>query len=335
LLNVLIIGCGNIAGRFDESAPSDRLPLTHAGAFRAHGGYKMVACVEPDRQRRAEFMQHWSIAEGHDNVALLKDRVGAFDIVSICSPTALHASHLGAAIELRPRLIFCEKPVTPSVRESEYWNQKCEEAGILLAVNHTRRWAPDVQRLAVELRDGKWGALRAVVGHYNKGAMNNGGHMIDLLRLLVGELNIVSVGAPSWDFWQDDPTVPANLLSDSGVPVYLNATHAGDFSFFELELFTSEAVLAMEGGGAQWRIRRAEPSATFKGYKSLGNSQSQAGEYSQAMTNAAANIEAAVLRGEALASTGESALRAQRVCERMRTEALAQQSSSVTSGNRT
>jgi predicted dehydrogenase len=334
VLNVLIIGCGNIAGRFDEGGTPSSLPLTHAGAFRAHGGFKLAACVEPDQSRRSEFMLRWSVEHGYESPEALRQHVGAFDVISICSPTAMHAAHLDVAVSLRPRLIFCEKPVTPSVNESEYWSSKCAAAGILLAVNHTRRWAPDVRRLGNELRAGEWGTLRSVIGHYNKGVMNNGGHMIDLLRMLVGEMSICTVGRAVWDFWKDDPSVPATLISEDGVPICLNATHAADYSCFELELFTSTAVLVMESGGGQWRVRRAADSPTFKGYRSLGASETRAGEYSQAMSNAVANIADAILCGAPLASTGESALRAQRICQQLRVAAATQQPfSTASSGN--
>jgi predicted dehydrogenase len=328
MLNVLIIGCGNIAGRFDEGVVGERLPLTHAGAFVADGGFRLAACVEADQHRRLDFMSRWSIPHGYANLSDLRERVGEFDVVSICSPTAVHAEHLEAALQLRPRLIFSEKPVTPSVAQTTSCVEKCAAAGVLLAVNHTRRWAPDVRRLSEDLRSGHWGTLRSVVCHYNKGVMNNGGHMIDLLRALLGEVRVVGVGRPIWDFWEDDPTVTASLLSESDVPVYLNATHAGDFSYFEVQFFTSTAVIAMEDGGAHWRIRRATDSPTFRGYKSLGQSEQRPGEYARSMLNAAANIRDAVLNGATLASTGDSALSAQRVCEQIRLAAGANPKSS-------
>jgi len=317
VLTVLIIGCGNIAGRFDE-ATRPSLPLTHAGAFAADGGFRLAACAEPDDNRRKEFMERWAIPAGCADASALAEQAGRFDVISICSPTALHAEHLDAAVRLRPRLIFCEKPLTPTLAQSTSWVEKCAAAGILLAVNHTRRWAPDVLRLSEELRRGQWGTLRSVVAHYNKGVTNNGGHMIDLLHLLLGELRVVGVGKPVHDFWNDDPTVAASLLSDSGVPVYLNATHAGDYAHFELELFTSEAAIVMENGGAQWRVRRAGASPTFKGYTTLGEGEVRPGEYARSMLRAAANIRDAVLNGALLASTGSSALAAQRLCEQIK-----------------
>ena len=50
---VLIVGCGNIAGGFDHEQPGTDTPFTHAGAYCRHGGFALAACVEPDAERRA------------------------------------------------------------------------------------------------------------------------------------------------------------------------------------------------------------------------------------------------------------------------------------------
>ena len=321
-VRVLFIGCGNIAGGFDAQRAPGELPLTHAGAFQRHGGFELAACVDPDEGKRLAFMARWNVPHGFacpDDHALKALR---FDLVSICSPTAFHAAHLEAALALRPRVVFCEKPVTPSVAETSRWVARCEEAGIALAVNHTRRWAPDVRRLQGELVAGHWGALRSVTGWYNKGILNNGGHLVDLARWLAGDLNFKAAGRPVHDHWADDPTVPALLEADGGVPVQLCTGHAADYALFELQLVTARAVIVMENGGMSWRVRNSIESPHFKGYRSLAPASPLPGEYEHAMSEAASNLHAAVTRGDALASTGASALAAQRICEQIRDSAL-------------
>ena len=191
-LDVLIIGCGNIAGGFDVVRAPDAAPFTHAGAFRRHGRYRLSACVEPDGVRRSEFMRHWGVPNGYPTINDAVESGFRFDVVSVCSPTDCHANDVRVALRLQPRLIFCEKPVTPSVATTAGLVQACEEAGVLLAVNHTRRWDPEVTRIRSELARGVWGPVRTVVGLYNKGVLNNGSHMIDLLHHLL--VRVVPLG---------------------------------------------------------------------------------------------------------------------------------------------
>lgn len=314
---VLIVGCGKIAGGFDESRAAGEPPFTHAGAFRQHPGFRLSACVEPDPLRRREFMQRWSIPAGFSTIAELQAAGLRPAVVSICSPTDSHAADLEAAVALRPSLIFCEKPVTPSLAATHKLVGTCEQAGIHLAVNYTRRWAPDVIRLKTELEGGHWGAVRGFAGLYNKGVLNNGGHMVDLVRYLAGPLDVIGATDAVHDFFAHDPTATALLRSREGVPVSLTGGHAADYSVFELQVIAENGLLVMENGGMNWRLRKPTDSPHFTGYRSLGRATEVEGLYGRAMAAAVENLHAALTTGAPLLSTGRTAIETQAVCERI------------------
>jgi predicted dehydrogenase len=315
-LSVLIVGCGNIAGRFDAGRPGD-WPRTHAGAYTRDGRFELAACVEPDDARRAEFMQSWKVAAGFRSMDDAARGEGRFDVISICSPTASHAHGLRAALGLQPKLIFCEKPASASAAETARLITACRDVHVDLAVNYTRRWDPAVADLKRGMEEKRWGALRSVVGYYNKGLMNNGSHMLDLLNLLLGPLRVIHVGKPVEDF-ADDPTLPAWLETAAGLPVQIACAHAADFAFFELQFIFARAVISMEEGGLYWRERAAADSAEFAGYRVPGEGARRPGGYNQAMQRSIDNIHGAIQRRDPLASTGESALAAQKLCEEIR-----------------
>jgi predicted dehydrogenase len=104
---VLIIGCGRIAGGFDADRPADAPPLTHAGAFSKDPRFTIAACVEPDTERREAFRRRWDVGEAAADLASLGAAPGAFDVVSLCSPTEAHAADLEAVLALKPKLVFC------------------------------------------------------------------------------------------------------------------------------------------------------------------------------------------------------------------------------------
>ncbi|WP_296869703.1 Gfo/Idh/MocA family oxidoreductase [Tibeticola sp.] len=316
-LSVLIVGCGNVAGGYDSGPDDSQAPLTHAGAYHRHPGFRLAACIEPDDARRRAFQARWGVPSGWSCIAQLPAG-SRFDVISICSPTPMHLHDVRASLALSPRLIFCEKPIAPSSREAAEVVSLCDQAGVPLAVNHTRRWAPDVVNLAKRLTTGEWGPLRSISGLYNKGVLNNGSHLIDLLHALVGPVEPVAALAPVADGMPGDPTVPALLKAvDTGLPIHLRTAHAADYAVFELELVMAGGVLCMEDGGFRWRERRAQESPDFPGYRSLGSGSASAGEYRQAMTHAVDNLHSAVVRNEPLRSTGATALKAQLVCERI------------------
>jgi predicted dehydrogenase len=321
MLSVLIIGCGNIAGGFD--AAGSNTVLTHAGAYRRHGGFRLAGCVEPDAGRRTAFQQRWGIEHTY---ASLPEALGSgthYDVISVCSPTPQHAADLNMVLRASPRLVFCEKPLAAEIKEATGLVAACRDAGILLAVNYTRRWDPEISAFKSALERGVWGPVRSAVGYYNKGVLNNGSHMVDLLQHLLGPLELQATGTAQSDHSAEDPTVPALLATTNATPVHLATGAAGDYALFELQVVTAKGVVAIEQGGFSWRERLVRESPRFAGYHDIGDDTQRPGGYPKAMLRAATNIHEALTQGAELASTGETALAAQTICDQIRQRALA------------
>ncbi|PIT76125.1 Gfo/Idh/MocA family protein [Limnohabitans sp. B9-3] len=323
---VLIIGCGNMAGGYDLLQSEDALPLGHAKAFSKHGGFTVSACVDPDAAKREVFQQRWQVPVGYTSLQEAA-AVGPFDVVSICSPTHAHATDIQFALALKPKLIFCEKPITVNLQESQRAVQACADQQVLLAVNYSRRWSPQVAQLKADLAEDHWGAVRSVSAVYNKGILNNGSHMLDLLLCLFGPLRISSVGQAVDDFFPNDPTVDVTLQTEQGLPIQLNVAHAQDYTLFEMQIVTEKGVINMEDGGARWRFRHAKPSEQLAGYRFLNAGEWVSPQGSYALTGAVANIFDALQNGAPLASSGSNALQAQALCEQIQHMASAQAAS--------
>ena len=262
-------------------------------------------------------MSVWGVPTGFRTIEEAVKSGHRFDVISICSPTTCHEHDLEIAVGLKPKLIFCEKPLTTSLMGTERLVEECGKGNVLLAVNYSRRFDPDVWKLKVDMQRGHWGRTRSISGCYNKGILNNGSHMLDLVSLLVGPLKLVAVGKPIYDFFPDDPAIPVWLEGADAVPIQIVCGHAEDYAIFELQLLFSQGALTMEEGGLFWRERRVVDSAVFKGYRVLDDGMRRPGQYSKSMLRAVANIHEAITEGKPLASTGESALMAQRLCEQI------------------
>ncbi len=319
--SVLIIGAGRIAGGFDAQRPELSPPLAHVKAYQQHGGFEVEAVIEPDAATRKSFQQRWKLPVDYTSFGELQRTKNHFDVISICSPTIAHASDLESALTLKPKLIFCEKPLTFSLAESRRLATACKETNVILAVAHLRRWAPDIVRLRERLHQGYWGKLRAVQAIYNKGVLNNGSHLIDLLHFLFGELKLTGVGQPVIDYLPEDPSVPAMLETTEGVCIQLAVAHAADYALFEVQLITEHGIISMENGGLQWRFRSVTDSRNFNGYRVLTEGTTISGEVDLAFKHAISNIYEALTQGSPLASTGETALAAQHVCEMLHQQA--------------
>ncbi|MBF0285320.1 MAG: Gfo/Idh/MocA family oxidoreductase [Magnetococcales bacterium] len=314
-LTALIVGCGQIAGGFDERAesPGDAV-LTHAGAYSRHPEFMIAACVEPDTARRQAFMDYWGVPVGFSTLEGCLRTGMAFDVVSVCAPTPLHGSLLEKLLTAPVRAVFCEKPLTDDLERSRYWVREYEESGKLLAVNYLRRWTPGITALRDELASGAWGGVISAMGSYVKGLLNNGSHLVDLLHYLLGPSLPVAALESRHDFFPKDPTVDAVLRLEQGGLAYLVGGDARAFTLFELTLIMEKGRIVVENSGRSIRRQRVGEDPQFAGYRILEPGEIEETGLGQAMPLAVENLRAALREKAPLASTGRTALEAQEVC---------------------
>lgn len=80
----------------------------------------------------------------------------AIDAVFICSPTNTHATMIKEAAA-SGKHIFCEKPVSFSVEETEEALKAVEKAGIQLQVGFNRRFDPNFRKIRLLVQEGEVG----------------------------------------------------------------------------------------------------------------------------------------------------------------------------------
>ena len=282
-----------------------------------------MSCVDPNLERRNAFAQAWNIGNGYSdlNEALATCN---YDVVSICSPSAMHIENLAQVLAARPKAVFCEKPIGTPAMAAKKMVQDYERDGVALAVNYSRRWDPEIGELKQAIQTGTWGAVRSATGHYTKGLLHNGAHMIDLLMLLLGDVRQINALHTTVDHNSDDPSVDAFLIMGDGVRVHLVAGDARDFPIFELTLVMENGVVSIEQGGLTIRQRPAVDSPLFTGHRVIEDRPSRPGGARAAMMAAVTNIHDHITNGVPLASTGITALASERVCNDLTAAAQAQ-----------
>ena len=115
ILKTLIVGCGNIAGGFDLNR--NGLPLTHVGAYKYHGKFDVIGCVDSNKKKLVNFSKKWSVKNSFLNLKEAYLSGLDFDVISICSDTKSHFELVKQALKLKPKLIFCEKPLALKLKK--------------------------------------------------------------------------------------------------------------------------------------------------------------------------------------------------------------------------
>lgn len=318
MLNVLIVGCGNIAGNLDGVHFDKKFPVTHAGAYSSNTYFKIVGCVDTNKNKSKYFADTWNIPNTFNSINEAINSNINFDVISICSPTSNHYNDVMDSLLLSPKLIFCEKPVTESLLASKKLKLACEKADVLLAVNYLRRWDDALIKLKDEIESKKYGNLHSIVCYYNKGLLNNGSHMLDLLSFLFGNLELKYSSTSEHDFFDNDPSINAVLETPSSIPISLVVgAPAKKFSIFEMQMIFDKSMICMRDGGLKWSKRKVKDSKIFEGYKVLGSDSVKIGSYKNAMSNAINNIRYAITKGDPLNSNIDNAISSQKICEKI------------------
>ena len=142
-MNFAIVGCGHIAKK-------------HAEAIEKIKQAKLVAVCDKVPQAIDEYVQTYG-AKPYENLSdMLNDRT--IDVVSICTPSGLHASIAVEAAKAGKHVIV-EKPIALTLEDADQIINACKENNVKLAVVHPNRFRPVVQELRKLMDEGRFGKL--------------------------------------------------------------------------------------------------------------------------------------------------------------------------------
>lgn len=314
MLRAAIIGAGRIAQGYNT--PGDGKILTHAAAYKDRRDVELVAICDLDVDRARAAAKLWDIPScAKKPEELAGERP---DIISICTNTETHAAILESAIALRPRAIFCEKPIAATLADAERLSDACAEQQIQLTVNYSRRFIKAIQAAAARARGGRAGRLVSARMKYYGGLFNNGSHLINLLQAFINFEIAAGAAAHRGESAPGDPTLSGafvlqcadgeKLLSVEGYP-------PGRLTPLELELiFEDERILIEERDGTRvFRSILAENSS-YPGYFEFAEPDETRADPSEPMRNAVAHVINRLSGLEEPISDGISAVRTLRAC---------------------
>jgi predicted dehydrogenase len=313
-LPALVVGCGAVGSQYDEGRAGD-LPLTHAGAYRAHEATRLDAGVDPDPDARRRFEEHWGIPCYPELDAALAEHQPT--IISVCTPFETHLAVVDQALGAGARALWVEKPLATTHSEGEKMVAACARAGAALQVNFLRRFDPFHQSVA-KILDNTTAPLLHADFRFSGSLRDFGSHAFDLFRWFTGE--------PGWVRAVRLPTgEPVVLLgAPSGVTASFTRVPAESIELFECYLFTSECMLSLAGLGEQLLTAEAKPSVLFRDVLRLSKPVVSSGGLEHAMIEGVDSLVSHLKSGTPLLCGGADGLAALAIQEAAE-ESLARQ----------
>jgi predicted dehydrogenase len=265
-LRAAVIGCGWIGA--GESLHRESVGIqSHAEAYASHSRTVLSAVVDESADSVKKAAVRWNAGQSFtDSVEMLK----AVDpeIVSICTPDALHASSLLTVLNSGTslRAILAEKPIALNVLEAREVKAVADSRGVILGVNYSRRYCPAYAELRAEIQSGILGGIQQIHGFYGKGLVHNGTHWIDLVRFLCGEIShmrALPLAVPC------DDTPAVSIVLRNGVTAILQPSKPEAFTLFEMDLLAEKGRVRMVSGGLIMERYTLASSRYFSGHTEL------------------------------------------------------------------
>lgn len=179
-VKVGVVGLGRIGTLLDEKEFWGYKPYTHLGGYLAVPECEVVAITDTDFGKAWSVGTKYGIFNVFENAREMIQKCPV-DLVSVCTPTE---NHLDVVMDVAPyvKAIFCEKPITDSIKTAKKLVETCKRYGVILAVNQTRRWNPVWQEVKQRIDRGEIGKLLYAVGYFSGSYLRCGVHMFDLMN---------------------------------------------------------------------------------------------------------------------------------------------------------
>jgi len=263
-----IVGCGRIGSEFDND-PKRKQISTHAGAYSAVDEVELAAACDLDEGKLEKCGKRWQIQSLYRDLGEML-RSQTLDILSICTWNSTHLEIVEKAAGSGVRAIFCEKPIADSLISADKMIELCNRKGVILQIDHQRRFDKFHREVRTFLQDGKLGRIQHVNFHYTAGIANTGSHMFDLLRFLFGDVEWAqAIYSENLSHNPDDPNIDGMLRFRNGPLCMVQACDARNYLVFEMDCLGTEGRLRVTHSGFDIELYDVKESELFSGYREI------------------------------------------------------------------
>ena len=170
----VLIGCGNVSGR-------------HARAYLAQGNVELVAACDVNPDNLSRTCDELNIPGRYASHQDLFRHERGVDLVSVCTYPKVHAEQTIAAANAGAKAVLCEKPMCLSLDEADGMIRACRRNDTRLVIAHRHRQSPNFNKARRLIAEGAIGEPRLVWSYLTSCIVDNGTHIVDMMRYLLGD----------------------------------------------------------------------------------------------------------------------------------------------------
>ena len=317
-LSTALFGCGRIGAGYaaDPVMARHYRYTTHAQVLRDHPAFAFAAAIDTDPVASGEVEKRFGAAQSGTSVHAIADPA-AIDVAVLATPPGERLAILAGLPRLRAAVV--EKPLGATPEEAAALVRYCAGRGIALQVALPRRVDKSHRALAEGGLGLRIGAIQGAFIVYGNGLMNNATHMIDLARMLLGEVEEAEVPAGLTPYREgplaSDVNVPFVLRMAPNLPVMGLPIAFASYRENALDVWGERGRLALVQEGLRLVQHLRADNRAMSGERELVNDAGETatttiGEAFYALYD---DLADALAEGRPPASAGENALQTARV----------------------
>lgn len=315
-----LIGLGRIGRSYTHDKRTARhfRYATHAQALAAHPAFSWEAAVDSDPSALEATLAEWCVPYCFRSE---KEMVRCYqpEVVVIATPPNARLEMIESLPTLRA--VVVEKPLGTDGFAAAELVEHCRNRGIMLQVNFWRRFDRALRELAGGRLRAEIGDVQTAFGLYGNGVRNNGTHLIELIRMLLGEIAEVQALAPprarSRSPLPNDADFPFSLRLDNGIALSVADLDFSRFREVALDVWGTSGRLEILQEGLIVRLSQVADHRAIEGEREVAAdcSDVKSSGAGTALYDLYDNL-AGALRGQSeLLSPGANALITERVVD--------------------
>jgi predicted dehydrogenase len=255
----VIVGCGRIAGGFNEH--SEAQVLTHAAAYRRLG-IPLAGCCDQDQARARTFATRWEVSTAGADLSEVLPAEPV--VVSVCTPPGAQPQILPVLMaQPSVRAVLLEKPLGTTFADATALAAQAQAWGRPVLVNYFRAFTDFYRELETQVRADRWGAVRRATLHYSGTLESHVSHALERLIAMFGiPDSVVRLGG-------EDASPLFSATFAEGMRALFVPLAGVKYSVFELDLFCERARLRVTDSERRVELFVARMDPHFVGYSVL------------------------------------------------------------------
>ncbi len=271
-IKVIMIGFGKVAAQYlnDPIMGKKFRYSTHIQGLTKNNNFDVSCVVDKNKTARNIAKKQFKIQNVFSSIDKVKN-IDEYSVVIISTPPEYRLSLLKRIKNIK--FLILEKPLSLSYLESKKIFNYCKKRNIVTIVNFWRRFVPQFEKLAEGKLTELIGNIQSVNIFYTDGLKNNGIHLIDFARFLVGEIKTLYEIKDSLRYktysLKNDKNVFFSGVFFNKVPLYGIALDSKQFRENGIEIFGTKGKLSILNDCREMFIQYLQKHRGISGFNEL------------------------------------------------------------------